>query len=113
MSTQSKQTPGPWVVQSICDTHDRRASSLYIKTPPSHPSKQDGRRICQVSFDNWSNARLIAAAPELMEALNRLLLEVDNLTGPSRTVISENTKRHLAKDAEQARAAIAKAEGRA
>ena len=83
-----KHTPGPWTVSETRHSYD-----TVIRGPKNEPialaliagyTKQEGQ----------SNARLIAAAPELLEAL-QMLLEFPN-TGPATSA---------------ARAAIAKATG--
>lgn len=53
-------TPGPWeVYETTFFTH------VMNKTEEAH--------ICEVKRHNPANARLIAAAPELYEALNRIV----------------------------------------
>lgn len=93
----AKHTPGPWVVRTIDQ------SLATVET-------QDGRYIIgnagQLRADDWrtdhierkANARLIAAAPELLEALVDVMF---------RHVPFENKSAYAAK----ARAAIAKATG--
>jgi len=62
----SKYTPGPWKATTrhvtAQETDDRLALDVQIN---------GGNRD-----DNKANARLIAAAPELLEACKRLLVEV-------------------------------------
>jgi hypothetical protein len=79
--TQAKHTPGPWLQMgsSVGVTHGEIASVWEI----------DGR--------SFSNARLIAAAPDLLEALDLLLNDV----GRGNSMLG----------AIKARAAIAKATG--
>ena len=72
MSDKTKHTPGPWVVRTIDQ------SLATVET-------QDGRYIIgnagQLRADDWktghierrANARLIAAAPELLEALQEMV----------------------------------------
>jgi len=95
--TNTKYTPGPWVA-------NEGSYGNYISiTAPG------GRQIAKVNwnteaqnlkgiFDDGDNARLIAAAPELLEALRDFvdLTEGDRVFDPTR---------------EKARAAIAKATG--
>jgi hypothetical protein len=72
-------TPGPWEVETFGDY-----SSIYTKSAPAN----GGDIICnspdpveeRSSFEHWqANARLIAAAPELMSALVALLRETNNI----------------------------------
>lgn len=85
----SKHTPGPWEVN-------------YRRVTPVN-GKQDGTDdICHVYRDNMANARLIVAAPDLLEACKEMELfcRVHGLDHPI-----------IAGVAETARAAIAKAKG--
>ena len=95
----TKHTPGPWTAQprksnfiDVC--HDQRDTKGAITLS-----------LCKVqSRDSWideshANARLIAAAPELLEALQNLLKVHEGIGG---------TKYHAG---DIARAAIAKATG--
>lgn len=68
----SKHTPGPWVVR--CD---------YVVQAPAY---EDGRLVpvaqpygvnCD-GTDLFANARLIAAAPELLEALNAAVEAIEH-----------------------------------
>jgi hypothetical protein len=52
----TEHTPGPW-------TYDKEAEDVYS------PGHGRGIPVCIVGKDNGANARLIAAAPELLEAL--------------------------------------------
>ena len=83
---ETKHTPGPWIIGNPTEIHD-----------------VDGTRIvmcCQTSDDvtddaSEANARLIAAAPELLEALKGVVRVADRATD----------------EFDAARAAIAKATG--
>lgn len=55
--TANKHTPGPWVQVSVTGGWDGVAEAANRK---SH--------ICALKLNNPANARLIAAAPELLEA---------------------------------------------
>lgn len=79
---ETKHTPGPWKVDYNWAVKD------YL-----------GGLVCS---PNEANARLIAAAPEMLEALKGLVQLVDAHVGEE----AENWNR-------EARAAIAKATGRA
>lgn len=109
-----KWTPGPWT----------RAGSLVYANRP-----QDGGTICQVSevrhshlvqhkepilgsadgAEIYANARLIAAAPELYEALAGLLDVLSEYVGWRNTAAHE-PRETAAED--KARAALAKARGK-
>ena len=85
----SAHTPGPWhVKRNRVTTAIRDAKGHYI--------------VDRVVKDRDANAHLIAAAPELLEALRAIVAVIDH--APDREC--------AAGVLEQARAAIAKAEGR-
>ena len=60
---KTKHTPGPWVADGSEITNETWVCGA------------DGKRICTMtpSFADWSNARLIAAAPELLEFAKEFL----------------------------------------
>lgn len=78
MSRQFKGTPGPWRVSEKCgDMIDIR-----------HENNEPGAMILNIAKvtarQSWvseseSNAKLIAAAPELLEALQGLLLSIKDV----------------------------------
>ena len=86
----SKHTPGPW--------------AIYVNAPSDiviRKMSKDGYELCAIArvSSGYANARLIAAAPELLEALERI-------------AASDPTHTHFATLAiSEARAAIAKATG--
>ena len=56
----TKHTPGPWHVDSICPTKVRLSDSYLIADTYRHPGDMPASE---------ANARLIAAAPDLLETL--------------------------------------------
>ncbi len=89
-------TPGPWaakpsMLRAVCITS--ASGPVATTSSASHVSRDT----------NIANARLIAAAPELLAALNKLVRAIDRLPG-------SNSLDGLA---DEARAAIAKATGEA
>jgi hypothetical protein len=83
-------TPGPWGV------------TTNNGIPAVGSDTEEGGLICDLLASNFSNmeanARLIAAAPEMLEALRTALVHLPGLVHPA--------------DVKQIRDAIAKAEGR-
>jgi len=103
-------TPGPWEVIAACEHHGAYVTSpwgttladLYNMSNPSDLSVRNGGSSKPIPFvDSEANAHLIAAAPELYQALEALCELADGLG------------EHLEFDAacENARAALAKARG--
>lgn len=102
----SKHTPGPW-------TSD---NSGCIDCVYARDALGADRRICEmIGPDSTENATLIAAAPELLESLQRVEAR---LTAAARAFYGDGKRSKLQSaltgwknDAELARAAIAKAIG--
>jgi hypothetical protein len=95
----SKHTPGPWKTVArnypIADTGDYDGCWEVLTGDPKKPIVQ----IWGDSDEDEANARLIAAAPDLLEALRRLLDSGDVRDAAEKGALAA------------ARAAIAKAEG--
>ncbi len=101
----SGHTPGPWALQMAEDCRGRQldemvkwvvtanSHDLWVSTGPTWDAEHDAEAL--------ANARLIAAAPELLEALRGLLNRAnDELADPEDVV-----------EISAARAAIARATG--
>lgn len=86
----AEHTPGPWTVDTPPDDY------LVIRS-------SEGRHIC-TSIDCWANARLIAAAPEMFDALREATATLACIDPALQSTIEPSI--------EQARAALAKATGR-
>ena len=117
MTTKHTHTSGPWCIHrsyanaqtlTVADhhggswefTHTYISQGEKIIAEVQHQSKASGWPHVHNVEEMWANARLIASAPELLEALKGLL-----------EVTEENyDNRH---EVEAALHAIAKAEGRA
>ena len=111
MTTQATHTRGPWHTGQgngegsiFCESGRTRLESGGTTLYP----------VCDISRgwdegEDEANARLIAAAPDLLEALRGLLRET------RQSVPNINVKKHfsLMVQMEEAKSAIAKAEGRA
>jgi hypothetical protein len=92
ITTPAKHTRGPWSIEAVKDYLRMLDTGIDSGAPES-----------------IANARLIAAAPDLLEALRGLLRET------RQSVPNINVKKHfsLMVQMEEAKSAIAKAEGRA
>jgi hypothetical protein len=107
MSTETKWTPGPWQVTQ-CRNGLPHVNVFRVSGPA------DGTAPCTILVEtkyetmgaNRANACLIAAAPEMYEALERFLLAYDGGTA-ARSVQQQG------EDAAFARATLAKARGKA
>jgi hypothetical protein len=86
----SKHTPGPWIV-----ARDMRGTGNMLVDGVVNA---EGRGIANCGTNGEGNARLIAAAPDLLEALESLLNDQRDASLPALV---------------RARAAIAKARGEA
>lgn len=94
-----KHTPGPWVIGFHDGTGSgaEEDSGAYV-TVPTHPTTSDAETILVVrgGTNDWggavgvvgrtqaekeANARLIAAAPDLLEALNKITDQMDRNRG--------------------------------
>ena len=94
----SKHTPGPWRINGnnmfrwiVAD------SEVFTHSDDVNRSAYGGNMVCESVHE--ANARLIAAAPELLEALKELMVAADRVSAEPVTRLGK------------ARAAIAKAEG--
>ena len=94
----SAHTPGPWFVDGLIVTARQKGSIGFAYGPAMPENSAVGRA-------SLANARLIAAAPELLAALQSLLSDWDAVCGSHGW-----DKNHLCGPVD-ARAAIAKATG--
>lgn len=67
-----KWTPGPWMVDQRAATHVVGAGGRHVCTTGGYSSNHPSDRDTHID-ENEANAALIAAAPELVEALRRML----------------------------------------
>ena len=105
--TNAKHTPGPWYVREDREFYQYHAQPICIANYKDEDGYDDGLDvwwICRL-FDSWdkeayANARLIAAAPDLLAALCEIMDDVDLGIQAVGNINGKN-----------ARAAIAKAKG--
>ncbi len=95
--TNDKHTPGPWTYTPTAGNHD------FLIYSESEPTSRD---IAIVRDFDEANARLISAAPELLNALQNACNVLAGIaTGDLKTITADSPA--LA----QCRAALAKAKG--
>ena len=78
----SKSTPGPWKLKDEKTDEDLTEYSVYRER--SHQYGYD-THICQITrqcHEDEANARLIAAAPDMLEALKSVCNYLDGFKGP-------------------------------
>ena len=73
MTTENKHTPGPWYAES---GHEQRNGQLYWQVTDGNDAIMQNQ-FCWCQGDQEANARLIAAAPDLLEALEMALVWLD------------------------------------
>lgn len=87
-------TPGPWVIEKAADAYCIASVGNLVIMPSSGKVKHDNTE---------ADARLIAATPDLLEALEMIVAEAGSYTA--------RTGKPVYNWLDQARAAIAKAKG--
>ena len=103
---EAKHTPGPWHFKPA----PRGILTKYRILSPTHSvSCDDYSLICEVSFE--ANARLIAAAPDLLEACTELFKAFEQLLPGIGKIVCRDYA-NINEAPILARAAIAKAEGK-
>jgi hypothetical protein len=105
-------TKGPWSRHECFDPTGKRLTSRDIVPPGGH--SLNGVAVLASVFSNDADARLIAAAPELYEALRQCRLELDycqqQLAARGQTGHPEDS---VSRALKAGRAALAKARGEA
>ena len=105
--TETAHTPGPWFVPDQALARETCIQADYgIACPGSGGAMSYTTTVCTLGWNSitpeWeANARLIAAAPDLLEALKEVVSEYDN----------PDNGRSLRWAIDEARAAIARATG--
>ncbi len=120
--SETKHTPGPWEYVPSTNFHGPYVTSefgsticdCYLMSHPNEPSEANGGRskpILHLHEMANPNARLIAAAPELLEALKLAREYVIKVDGTMATIPPH--RRLTRPDLDKIEAAIAKATGAA
>ena len=103
-----KHTPAPWIVKY---TRTSKVNSHVILEQSNHHEITSVKRQCDEE-ESEANARLIAAAPELLEALEAYERMANKIIDGEKTAADfETLKTALTCYAPVTRAAIAKAKG--
>ena len=76
MQTKDTFTPGPWVVERSSEKSGW--SGISVKAPSG---AYLANLVFQLTENERANARLIAAAPALLEALQSLMRTIDSARG--------------------------------
>ncbi len=115
MSTQ--HTPGPWTLtqtkhETIVDSWHIHIGEHQIPVFPYKRIYSDDRTQSGLVIDDehMANARLIAAAPDLLETLSKTLKRIEEALAYG--YLPAETEQELETQAAEIRAAIAKANGR-
>ena len=103
MTNKTQHTPGPWTISDEVNADGDETGAYLINTLENQyvPLGDQWRGLAKTYTE--ANARLIASAPELLEALKELH-KLDSATNGVETKRYDNAMN-------AARAAIAKAEG--
>lgn len=107
--SEQKHTPGPWLIDEGAEMQEPGFYGAPGDPNGYHAISADGWRV--TGFIGEANAKLIAAAPELLEALRKAefrLAKLVALNDEEPGIASPDDAAAL----EQVRAAVAKAEGR-
>ena len=100
----SKHTPGPW--EQVADSIKSRTADCVVVRLPAQTDRVGDESPEQI--ERWdADARLIAAAPELLEALEQIV----EVNGPGRIYKLNELGMLVSTMLSIARAAIAKAKG--
>jgi hypothetical protein len=105
-----RHTPGPWTLDSAfpdIDGYKVRGGTLVFRKGPRLIAVVKNQGDSPIAEDHLSDARLIAAAPDLLSALKKMRAWIGGMSFTPPSLVAEC-------DAliEQAQAAIAKAEGK-
>ena len=75
-----KHTPGPWIIDDESFTDLDGSETIVIFTPEGRGYGRVAMVYAEHGRDSelWPNANLIATAPDLLEALEYLVLDLEN-----------------------------------
>lgn len=114
----SGHTPGPWTNEDFTITADDGSVISDVHSIDDFPcidQDNDADQLEKLNAELQANARLIAAAPDLLEALIKLTNESDgfmHLASAYKEVFGVTNIEVLRRRIDEGRVAIAKAEGK-
>ncbi len=82
----SKHTPGPWLVSRSID----KRTATHVRTEAKLPGASDGVSVCRITYVDdraAANACLIAAAPDMLEALEAVTNTDDHAAPEVRAIV--------------------------
>lgn len=100
-----KHTPSPWEKAAAYSTERGQQYQVRALT---------GKVVATIAAntdEGTANANLIAAAPDMLTALTKIILCAETVEKGCQSGFEDYWKNHLAKAMEEGRAAIAKARG--
>lgn len=110
-----KRTPGPWKLTDYYEGHELPKSGDWVGSIENEAGEEIYRGpFCFHALNNKANATLIAAAPDMLEALERMTKMHKmfcNRIDWKATFLDADTIRELNEAPIQAHVAIAKAKG--
>lgn len=107
MSSTGTYTPGPWSIYETAGNGGNIPARMEVVAPESERAKRLIANVYGFKLpEGRANARLIAAAPELLEVFEEALANVERVTDGGRKAVPA-----LVKWLEKARAALAKVRG--
>ena len=79
MSTQTQHTPGPWRVHQFTERgkHGTIWTDISYTVVVQDTTESQPKWVCKLYGESAANANLIAAAPELLEALEACQKYID------------------------------------
>lgn len=110
--TEAKFTPGPWFLNDERDGYSPVSSQRWaglahvVVEPSSECNDEDDQRFRE---EGQANARLIAAAPDLYEALKPFASWIDRTDSDDRLLVQVSGLTLTVGDVRRAQAALAKA----
>jgi hypothetical protein len=97
---QDQPTPGPWHIEEPQDDDVYRDISIKSGRRTVCRLWQEGRYGSGTNAEQWANARLIAAAPVMLEALQDIARYADLDQRPALAGIAQSAILHAVGDGE-------------